>query len=248
MAWSFVCNLLILDHISHCWGQIGISCLALGRPNWEEVPKWNLAGQFRTGAQWVSSRAVLDYVCPKRPNMGQIGPGDIGADLAFGANLALFIFKNSPLFALCCAQTFLPPNMPMMISGLRVPLLILSDSAYALSEWLMKSYTDCGNLTPDESSFNIKHSTTREVVENAFGWLKVRFRSISKRQDLNVENSCDVIVASCVLHDHCENLHEFLDDQWLNGVNIHVRVFPGDPNHRQNINAIAIRDAIKSFF
>ena len=48
------------------------------------------------------------------------------------------VFKNSPLFALCCARTFLPPDMLVMISGVRVPPLILGDSAYALSEWLMK--------------------------------------------------------------------------------------------------------------
>ena len=46
-----------------------------------------------TGAQWVPSRAVLAYVCPKRPNMGQIGPRDIGADLDFGADLALSILQ-----------------------------------------------------------------------------------------------------------------------------------------------------------
>ena len=80
----------------------------------------------------------------------------------------------------------------------------------------MKPYTDRGNLTPDESTFNIKHSTTRVVVENAFGRLKGKFRSISKRLDLNVENSCNVIAACCVLHNYCENLHEFFDDQWLN--------------------------------
>ena len=60
----------------------------------------------------------------------------------------------------------------VMISGVRVPPLVLGDSAYALSEWLMKPYTDRGNLSPDEIIFNIKHSTTRVVVENAFGRLK----------------------------------------------------------------------------
>ena len=157
------------------------------------------------------------------------------------------VFKNSPLFALCCAQTFLLPDMSVMISGVRVPPLILGDSAYALSEWLMKPYTDRGNLTRDETSFNIKYGTTRGVVENAFGRLKGRFRSISKRLDFNVENSCNVINACCVLHKYCENLHEFFNDQWLNGVNIHVGVFSGDPDQRQNVNAIAVRDAIKSF-
>ena len=79
------------------------------------------------------------------------------------------VFKNSPLFALCSARTFLPPDMSVMISGVRVPPLILGDTAYALSEWLIKPYTDRGNLASDECSFNNKNSTTRVVVENAFG-------------------------------------------------------------------------------
>ncbi|CAH3156967.1 unnamed protein product, partial [Pocillopora meandrina] len=45
--------------------------------------------------------------------------------------------------------------------AITVPPLILGDSAYALSNWLMKPYIDRGNLTPEERSFNIKHSTTR---------------------------------------------------------------------------------------
>ena len=90
--------------------------------------------------------------------------------------------------------------MSVMISGVQVPPLILGDSAYALSNWLMKPYIDRGNLTPEERSFNIKHSTTRVVVENAFGRLKGRFRSIGKRLDLKVENACNVIAVCCVLH------------------------------------------------
>ena len=109
------------------------------------------------------------------------------------------VFKNSPLFTLCCARAFLPLDMSVMI--------------YALSNWLMKLYIDSGNLTPEERSFNIKHSTTRVVVENAFGRLKVRFGSIGKRLDLKVENACDVIAACCVLHNYCEIQNESFDDQ-----------------------------------
>ena len=109
------------------------------------------------------------------------------------------VFKNSPLFTLFCARAFLPLDMSVMI--------------YALSNWLMKPDIDSGNLTPEERSFNIKHSTTRVAVENAFGRLKVRFGSIGKRLDLKVENACDVIAASCVLHNYCEIQNESFDDQ-----------------------------------
>ena len=80
----------------------------------------------------------------------------------------------------------------------------------------MKPYIDRGNLTPEERSCNIKHSTTRVVVENAFGRLKGRFRSIGKRLDVKVENACNVIAACCVLHNYCEMQNESFDDQWLN--------------------------------
>ena len=106
----------------------------------------------------------------------------------------------------------------------------------------MKPYIDRGNLTPEECSFNIKHNTARVVVENAFGRLKGRFRSIGKRLDLKVGN---VIAMCCVLHNYCEMQNESFDDKWLTDIDIHARVYPGDPNQRQNPNAIAIREAIK---
>ena len=76
---------------------------------------------------------------------------------------------------------------------MRVPHLIVGDSAYALSDWLMKPYTDNGNLMREQVNFNKILSMTRVVVENAYGRLKGRFRSIAKRLDLNVENVCLVI-------------------------------------------------------
>ena len=58
----------------------------------------------------------------------------------------------------------------------------------------------------------------------------------------------NVIAPCCGLHNYCEYVHEFLDDQWLNCVNIHVGVCPGDPDQRQNINPTTATDYIKSFF
>ena len=69
----------------------------------------------------------------------------------------------------------------------------MGDSAYGLYDWVMKPFSDRGNLSQEQETFNNVHSITREVVENAFGRLQGRFRSIGKRLDLNVENSCVVI-------------------------------------------------------
>ena len=87
---------------------------------------------------------------------------------------------NSPLFGLCCARTFVPLDMSVMISDVRVPSVILGDWAKVLSDWLIKSYTNSENLTPEEGIFNVKHSTTRVVVESALGRLKGRFKTIAR--------------------------------------------------------------------
>ena len=76
--------------------------------------------------------------------------------------------------------------------------------------------------------------------------LKGRFRSIGKRLDLNVENSCVVISACCVLHNYCELRKEEFDDQWLDSVQLHIGVNPADREQVQNRNAVAIRNAITS--
>ena len=156
------------------------------------------------------------------------------------------IFKNSPLYEVCCGRTFLPLDASKLISGVAVPPLILGDSAYGLYDWLMKPFSDCGNLSQEQVKFNNVHSITRVVVENAFGRLKGRFRSIGKRLDLNVENSCVVISACCVLHNYCELRKEEFDDQWLDSVQLHIGVNPADREQVQNRNAVAIRNAITS--
>ena len=84
------------------------------------------------------------------------------------------------------------------------------------------------------------------MVDNANGRLKDRFRSIAKRLDLNVENVCLVIAACCVLHNFCEVMGEDFNEEWLEGVQLHLGVFPVDPNQGQNRNAVAIREAIKT--
>ena len=43
--------------------------------------------------RWAESVPSQTDLAPKRPNMSQIGPQDIGADLAFGADLALSILQ-----------------------------------------------------------------------------------------------------------------------------------------------------------
>ena len=139
------------------------------------------------------------------------------------------IFKNSPLYKECQNRSFLPINMSKQIGNVEVAPLILGDSAYPLENWLMKPYSDRGNLNPDEVNFNFALSGIRVVVENAFGRLKGRFQCIAKRIDTSLEHTINIVTTCCILHNFCilsnqRFLHEWLEqtqvDLVRNGNNI----------------------------
>ena len=143
------------------------------------------------------------------------------------------VFKNSPLYDACCAREFLPLRLSKVITNVVVPPLILGDSAYGLTNWLMRPFTDRGNLTNEEVAFNTAHSKTRVVVENAFGRLKERFRSLGKRVDQSVANATVTITACCVLHNYCELMKEEFNEEWLEGVQLHL-IQPCDREEKQD--------------
>ena len=89
--------------------------------------------------------------------------------------------------------------MLKQIGNVELSPLILGDSTYSLENWLMKPYSDRGNLSPDKARFNFALSRSRVVVENAFGRLKGRFQCIAKRLSTALDNTVN-IVTCCILH------------------------------------------------
>lgn len=67
-----------------------------------------------------------------------------------------------------------------------------------------------GNRSIQEKLFNMKLSTERCVVENAFGILKQSFCELGRLSEIHVTSFPDVIVACCLLHSMLLNQH--LDD------------------------------------
>jgi len=84
------------------------------------------------------------------------------------------VFANSAL------GHFLPPALP------KQPLYhIVGDSAFQLQPHMMVPYRDTGALTVAQLNYNKKLTQTRRhIVENAFGFLKRRFRHL-KRLECN---------------------------------------------------------------
>ncbi|CAF5022585.1 unnamed protein product, partial [Rotaria sp. Silwood1] len=67
-------------------------------------------------------------------------------------------------------QTDLLSSHRKIIEGERMPAFFVADSAYTLSENLLKPYRNV-NLTPDQMTFNYRLSRARVVVECAIGRL-----------------------------------------------------------------------------
>lgn len=84
-----------------------------------------------------------------------------------------------------------------------VPYAFLGDGAFALTTHVMKPYPGSHNEGTPKRIFNNKLSSSRVVVENAFGILASRFRIFRKPILLNPEKTT-IITMTCVL------LHNFL--------------------------------------
>ncbi|XP_024875155.1 putative nuclease HARBI1 isoform X1 [Temnothorax curvispinosus] len=96
--------------------------------------------------------------------------------------------------------------------------ILLGDSAYPCLSQLIVPYKDNGHLTRRQRTFNQKLSSSRVIIENAFGCLKQRFRQLYHFKLRDIVRMVHVIHACCVLHNiaNAQDLQFFedaIDDQ-----------------------------------
>ncbi|XP_023226904.1 protein ANTAGONIST OF LIKE HETEROCHROMATIN PROTEIN 1-like, partial [Centruroides sculpturatus] len=92
---------------------------------------------------------------------------DVFADRA-GSTHDARVFRISPLGQrLANDPNFIPSDYHL-----------LGDSAYPCTVNLLTPFRDNGHLSPQEKHYNYVHSSTRVVIEQAFGILKAKFRRL----------------------------------------------------------------------
>ena len=101
----------------------------------------------------------------------------------------------------------------LTISGKQVPVCLVGDSAYPISTWLMKPFSDNSTLFPQQKHFNYQLSRAHAVVEMAFGCLKAQWRRLMKRNDIHTEH-IPIVTACCILH-MCELYGDSFNNLWL---------------------------------
>ena len=77
--------------------------------------------------------------------------------------------------------------------------LIVADGAYPCRVWLLTPYRNNRHLTQDEVKYNECLSGSRVVIENAFGILKGRFRSLLFIDMADTLYTTRTIVNGCIL-------------------------------------------------
>lgn len=91
-------------------------------------------------------------------------------------------------------------------------------------------------LTPEEESYNVYLSSLRVGVENTFGILKARWRTLLKRSDFHFTFTPTVISTCCALHNFCQLQMEQIN--WLEEAPTQDRIYPQptQPVQPANIN------------
>lgn len=159
-----------------------------------------------------------DYFCRKKYH-AVILQGTVDADKKFidvctgfpGSLHDARVFRISNLFARAENDEILTEPV-RNINGVQVGPQLLGDGAYPIKPWLMKPYPRIGHLTRSQRNFNRQLSKLRVNVENAFGFLKGRWRCLGTGalyEDIDLVPH--TIIACCILHNICIDMNDNYD-------------------------------------
>ncbi|XP_067648025.1 uncharacterized protein [Eurosta solidaginis] len=131
----------------------------------------------------------------------------------------------------------------------KIPAHIISDSAFRLSQYVMKPYPYNIENSAGQKLFNYRLSKCRRVVENAFGHYKARFRRIGKGIDNHIKNANVVISAACALHNFLIDEKDPVLENWLVDMQRDARRSPqGHNNLNDRSEGEVIRNGLMEYF
>ena len=122
-------------------------------------------------------------------------------------------FKSTKLYKTLCEMTSDQSN-PMLDSRDNLPFYLIGDSAYAIRQFLFTPYDNAKTGSP-EDIYNYHHSSSRIIVECAFGDIDARWEIFWRPLKFPLCHHKFII-------DACMRLHNFILEQ--------LTVLGGDPN------------------
>lgn len=194
------------QHIPHVIGAIDVTHIGIKKPIIHGTDYYNKKQYYSLSLQAVvdADKKFTDIYCGE--------PGSLHDAR---------ILRKSKLFS-----NILDNPESMFINN----CFILGDSAYPAKNWLITPFRNNGHLTNQQRRFNFIHSSTRMVVENAFGLLKIRFRRLLHfTEHVHLNLLVNLIVSACILHNICiiQNDEFPVDD---------LELQPEEPIIEENVN------------
>ncbi|XP_054747579.1 putative nuclease HARBI1 [Anastrepha obliqua] len=125
---------------------------------------------------------------------------------------------------------------------------LIGDAAYPSTQWLVPPFKESENLTESQRKFNEIHNSTRMVVEDAFGLLKIRFprlANFTEAKDLMMITN--IVVSACILHNICINFGDSCDVKVENEAN-EVDPFVLDDDEIEDANLDVALDRRQTLF
>ena len=129
--------------------------------------------------------------------------------------------------------------------GDNIKPLLVADPAYKLTNWCMKPYPETAAITASQRAFNKALSRARVVIEQAFGMLKGRWRCLLDKLDESIAKIPQTIIACCILHNICLNIH---DDTDVDPHNDGPNPLPPLPGHDANREGTRLRNKIREAY
>lgn len=150
------------------------------------------------------------------------------------------LYRRSDLYQRIANSTVLFPNDSHLIG----------DLAYKLSSKLLVGFKNIGPLTDRQKNFNKKLSQNRVLIENAFAYLKGRFRRLKFMETVRLDLIVLLVVSACIMHNICilqgdlpEEIVENIDLQDA-GDDDHGEIEEVD-DHDANIKRINIMNGLR---